>query len=146
MHKPNPSQPLNECEEFRCVFKAQFGGYSLLYGAEIDGIFSQKPITDTIIGKKFEFIELKTLPMYNNDSNIYGKFEPSRVLKSWSQNYLIQIDKLVCGLKDKNLVKMVKEYSTDSLPKLSKVSYLKTLKYEYTHFIPLHFLCWVFPL
>jgi len=42
-----------------CI-KKNFGNHSLLYGAEIDGIFSQQPITETFIGKLSEFIELKT--------------------------------------------------------------------------------------
>jgi len=120
-HKPNPSKCLNECEEFHCMFKANFGNHSLLYRAEIDGIFSQQPITDTLIGKPFELIELKTCPMYHKSGNIY-KISPARVSQWWSQIYLSKINKIICGLKNGEEVIMIKEYSICDLPKLSKVN------------------------
>jgi len=122
-HKPDPSKFLNECEEFHCMFKANFGNHSLLYGAEIDGISSQQPITDTLIGKPFELIELKTFPMYNKNGNIYGKISPARVSEWWSQSYLSKINRIICGLKNREKeVIMIKEYSIRNLPRLSRVN------------------------
>lgn len=122
-HKPDPLGPLNECEQFYCMFKARFSNYSLLYKAEIDCISSQQPITDTLIGKTFELIELKTCPMYNINGNIYDTINLSRVLAWWSQSYLVETNRIICGLKDKtNIVKMIKEYPVHDLPKLSEVS------------------------
>ncbi|KYN08872.1 Protein Dom3Z [Trachymyrmex cornetzi] len=118
---PDPKRPLNECEHFYCMFKANFDNHSLLYGAEIDGISSQQPITDTLEGKTFEFIELKTFPLLNEDGNLYSKISCLRVMEWWSQNYLANINKIICGLKDKNIVRIIKEYSTCDLPKLSKL-------------------------
>ncbi|XP_077275402.1 decapping and exoribonuclease protein-like isoform X1 [Temnothorax americanus] len=119
-HKPDLSVPLNECEEFHCMFKANFGNHSLLYGAEIDGISSQQPITDTLIGKTFEIIELKTFPMGNI---INGKIYRHVVSQWWSQNYLVEINRVICGLKgERSTVRMIKEYPTHDLPKLSKLS------------------------
>lgn len=129
LHKPDPSIPLNECEKFHCIFEAKFGDHSLLYTAEIDGIVSQQPITDTLIDKTFELIELKSLStrFYNaNDTveyNKYGTFPIKRLITWWSQNYLSGTERLICGLKDKyGKVHMIKEYPTHTLPELSKVS------------------------
>ncbi|XP_012217607.1 decapping and exoribonuclease protein-like [Linepithema humile] len=117
-HEPDPSAPLNICEEFHCVFKAKFGDHSLLYGAEIDGILSQEPINDTLIDKNIKLVELKTCPMHYER----GRFYPDKATNWWSQNYLVGIDKIICGLKDKsNTVRMIKEYSTNSLIPRSKI-------------------------
>ncbi|XP_018303717.1 decapping and exoribonuclease protein-like [Mycetomoellerius zeteki] len=120
-HTPDLKQPLNECEQFYCMFKANFDNHSLLYGAEIDGISSQQPITDTLEGKTLELIELKTFPLLlNEDGNI--KISSLRVMEWWSQSYLVHINKIICGLKEKNIVRMIKEYSMCDLPKLSEPS------------------------
>lgn len=122
-HKPNPSEPLNECEKFHCMFKTNFGNHSLLYGAEIDGISSQQPITDTLVGKTFELIELKTFPMCKKQGKVCINISLKRLLTWWSQNYLADINKIICGLKDETTtVRMIKEYPTHDLPKLSQVS------------------------
>lgn len=103
------------------MFKANFDNHSLLYGAEIDGISSQQPITDTLEGKTLELIELKTFPLLlNEDGNI--KISSLRVMEWWSQSYLVHINKIICGLKEKNIVRMIKEYSMCDLPKLSEVN------------------------
>jgi len=126
LHIPNPDRPLNECEEFYCMYKAKFDTYSLLYGAEIDGISSQQPIEDTLVNKRFELIELKTYPMYN--TNMYRKISCERVSMWWSQNYLVKTNKIIFGLKDtKKKVKKIIEYSLHDLPYLSKVILFKKL-------------------
>ncbi|XP_011883779.1 PREDICTED: decapping and exoribonuclease protein [Vollenhovia emeryi] len=129
--RPDPLAPLNECEKFHCMFRANFGRYSLLYGAEVDGICSQERITEqqflTDIDETFELIELKTIPrrhMIGNNRNI-----SSRLVDWWSQNYLVDIKEIICGLKVSptnsercDTVTMIKEYRTDDLPKISKYS------------------------
>ncbi|KAM0732696.1 Decapping and exoribonuclease protein [Formica fusca] len=126
-HKPDTSVPVNECEKFYCVIKANFGDHSLLYGAEIDAISSPQPITDTLTGKTIELIELKTLQMkvYNEIGTVlydkYGTIPLKTVIIWWSQNYLAGIERLICGLKNRyGEVKMIKEHPTQNLPELSK--------------------------
>lgn len=119
LHKPDLSVPLNMCEKFHCVFKSQFGAHSLLYGAEIDAVSSEELITDTLIGKSYELIELKTVG-YNN--NFYSKLNAEKVLLWWSQIYLVGIDKVVCGLKKGKMVTTIKEYPIHTLPEFSNVS------------------------
>lgn len=126
-HKPNTSVPVNKCEKFHCVIKANFGDHSLLYEAKIDAISSPQPITDTLIGKTIELIELKTLPMkvYNEIGTVlydkYGTIPLKTVIRWWSQNYLAGIERLICGLKNRYWeVKMIKEHPMQILPELSK--------------------------
>ncbi|XP_011630177.1 decapping and exoribonuclease protein [Pogonomyrmex barbatus] len=124
-HKPDPSVSLNECEEFHCVFKAKFGDHSLLYGAETDGISSRELITETdfitLFGKTFELIELKTIVAYNSNGDMYENISSEKILMWWSQNYLANVNKIICGLKDRNsVVRRIKEYSMHELPYLSK--------------------------
>ncbi|TGZ50725.1 hypothetical protein DBV15_12061, partial [Temnothorax longispinosus] len=116
-HKPDPSVPLNKCEEFYCMFKANFGNHSLLYDARMNAISSQQTITDTLIGKTFEWIGLKTFRMRSR--NMHST--PRIVSKCWSTNYLVDANRIVVGFRDAtNIVKVIKEYSMDDLLKLSK--------------------------
>jgi hypothetical protein len=90
----------------------------------MDGIFSKEPIMDTLIDKTVEFIELKTFVMYNKNGDMYGTISPERASSCWSQNYLANVNKLVCGLKDKtdkSVVRMIQEYPTNVVPMFSKV-------------------------
>ncbi|XP_050448580.1 decapping and exoribonuclease protein-like [Cataglyphis hispanica] len=126
-HKPDISVPLNECEKFHCVIKANFDHYSLLYEAEIDGISSEQPITDTLTDKTIELIELKTFPLkfYNEigteQNKKYGTIPIKKAITWWSQNYLAGIERLICGLKNRfGKVIKIKEHSTQNLPELSK--------------------------
>jgi len=53
----------------------------------------------------------------------YGTIRVDKVITWWSQNYLAGIERLICGLRNRNgEVKMIKEFSTHNLPQLSKVS------------------------
>ncbi|XP_011693168.1 PREDICTED: decapping and exoribonuclease protein-like [Wasmannia auropunctata] len=124
LHEPDTSVILNTREAFHCMFETNFDNHSVLYGAEIDGISSRQPfkITNTLIDKldKFELIELKTFPMCNKDGNINGKISRERISMCWSQNYFPQINRTICGLKNKfNIVKKIREYSSYELPQLS---------------------------
>ncbi|XP_011630285.1 uncharacterized protein LOC105422563 [Pogonomyrmex barbatus] len=113
----------NERNKFYCMFKTKFDNYSLLYGADIHSISSKELITDTLIGKSFELIELKILPMDNLNSDTHEIISSEKILMWWSQNYLMNIDKTICGIKDRNsVVRRIKEYSTHELPHLSKYS------------------------
>ncbi|XP_024892802.1 decapping and exoribonuclease protein-like, partial [Temnothorax curvispinosus] len=113
LHEPDSSSvPVNECGEFHCMFKANFSNVSLLYGAKIDAISSRQPITDTLIGKPFESIGLKTLLMPKKHSGCTR----STVIKCWSTNFLANTNRIVVGFRDAtNTVKEIKEYSMADL-------------------------------
>lgn len=121
---PDLTIPLNENEEFCCIFKSKLGETKLLYGAEIDGICSQQQIQDTLVGKKVELIELKTMPLraVHNSQRI----DPKRALttlKWWCQSYLVGIQRIICGCKKDNsgIVVKIKEFKCDELANSSEV-------------------------
>ncbi|XP_043506656.1 decapping and exoribonuclease protein-like isoform X1 [Frieseomelitta varia] len=112
-NEPNTSECLNQNEEFCCVFKSKFGQDTLLYAAELDGICSKQIIKDTIVGKKCELVELKTIRQHlisnNGPRNIFKK------LLWWTQCYPAGIEKIVCGCKDtKGFVREIKEVMTST--------------------------------
>ncbi|XP_071650895.1 decapping and exoribonuclease protein-like [Temnothorax longispinosus] len=117
LHEPDSSVPLNESEEFHCMFKANFAGISLLYDAKIDAISSQQLITDTLIGKPFESIGLKMFQMRIR----HMRSTPGIISKCWSTNFLANANRIVVGFRDAtNTVKVIKEYSMADLLRLSK--------------------------
>lgn len=105
---PDLSAPLNENEEFCCMFKAKFGTISLLYGAEMDGIYSHEIVQDTIVGKNVQFVEMKTL-FFKKFKN--GKLtEEDKQLLWWAQIYPVGIQSIICGLRDMNgIIKRVEK-------------------------------------
>ncbi|XP_024882919.1 uncharacterized protein LOC112461773 [Temnothorax curvispinosus] len=117
LHEPDSSVPLNESEEFHCMFKANFAGISLLYDAKIDAISSQQLITNTLIGKPFESIGLKMFQMRIR----HMRSTPGIISKCWSTNFLANANRIVVGFRDAtNTVKVIKEYSMADLLRLSK--------------------------
>ena len=52
--KGNKITPVNENEEFCCIFRSRLGGQSVVYGAEMDG-FRLKPGQDM---RDLEFLDL----------------------------------------------------------------------------------------
>ncbi|CAK9799696.1 Decapping nuclease DXO homolog [Anthophora plagiata] len=97
---PDLSVPLNENEEFCCMFKANFGTTSLFYGAEMDGIYSQEIVQDTIVGKNVQFVEMKTLFFKKLKK---GKLiEEDKKLLWWAQIYPVGIRSIICGLRTVN--------------------------------------------
>ncbi|KZC11031.1 PREDICTED: decapping and exoribonuclease protein-like [Dufourea novaeangliae] len=120
---PDLSKPLNQNEEFCCVFKSRLGNNILLYGAEVDAVCSEHPIQDTLIGKKVELVEMKT--MHHNALNLYknsiASYRAHRTLKWWVQSYLVGIDKIICGLRDNNgIVHSIQKFNLNKLVKDSK--------------------------
>ncbi|XP_020284836.1 decapping and exoribonuclease protein [Pseudomyrmex gracilis] len=119
-HQPDTSKPVNASEAFHCVFQANYGDHSLLYEAEIDGIVSQDYITDTLVGKQFEIIELKTIG-FRQIEQLSAKFTPKKISDMWNQNSLAGVRRSIFGLREgkSSIVKSIQECSTDDLLNLS---------------------------
>lgn len=58
--KPPTDEPVNECEEFCCMFSTTLNGQRILYGAEMDGIESDHSydLNDVDLNQ-LNFVELK---------------------------------------------------------------------------------------
>ncbi|XP_031847152.1 decapping and exoribonuclease protein-like isoform X2 [Nomia melanderi] len=114
---PDLSVPLNQNEEFYCVFKAVFGNTTLLYGAEVDGISSEHEIKDTLVGKNVELIELKTLSFAAFTRRGEIKHErATRILKWWLQSHIVGIKRIICGCRNyTGIVYKIKKFTLDRL-------------------------------
>lgn len=101
------------------MFKAQFGNHIILYNAKVDGILSEEPVTDTLIGKTCKLVGMKTFRVRSGITST----SPLIVSRCWSTNYLIDADKVVIGYKNvNNVVKSIKEFSVNNVLKISKVT------------------------
>jgi RAT1-interacting protein len=94
-------KPVNENEEFCCVFRSRLGGHSIVYGAEVDG-FRLRTSQDTRdlefldLNSDGDFIELKTSRKIDNN-RLAASFAQYKALKWWAQSFLVGIRKIVCG-------------------------------------------------
>ncbi|XP_054006089.1 decapping and exoribonuclease protein [Hylaeus anthracinus] len=126
---PDLSLPLNQNEEFCCVFKSKLRETVLLYGAEIDGICFQQQIEDILIGKDVELIELKTVThrAFNSKGDmlpVKGGYRAPRTLQWWCQCYLVDIKRITCGHRnDDGIVTKIKEYNLRQLASDSRDSW-----------------------
>lgn len=115
--EPNVSIPVNQNEEFACVFESSFGSTNLLYSAEIDGVCSREQIQDTLVGKAVTLIELKTMKhhIFGKKGNGQAFHRAFQMATWWSQSYLVGIEKIILGLKKKNFVTKIEEVKLDTL-------------------------------
>ncbi|CAG0889494.1 unnamed protein product [Darwinula stevensoni] len=105
--KPNTEAPLNENEEFSCVFRSRIADHMLLYAAEVDGV------ADPIKGLKANnLVELKTSRLIENP-NQDRNFKRFKLVKWWAQSYLAGIPRIICGFRDDDgVVRKIEEYET----------------------------------
>merc|ERR1719285_888607 len=90
--KQNPvpdNQPLNENDEFYCIYKAKLGDLKLVYGAEMDG-YRDNNVQDSSPLQTGKFVELITArkpthPGQENTLYIY------KYLRWWQQSVLVGI-------------------------------------------------------
>lgn len=119
--KPEVESILNTEEEMCCVFNRMLGDHRLIYGAEMDGIESDHVLDvekDKGILSKTEFFELKTsrsITSHRGDIT----FRRRKLLKWWSQSYLVGVKYIICGFRDDHgIVKTLKRYKVSEIPQL----------------------------
>lgn len=118
---PDTTQPVDEGEEFACVFSTKLGDHNLLYVAEMDGVLAKEELQEPIDWAKQEFVELKT-SLRPENHNQRRNFQ-QKILKWWCQSFLVGIDKIYCGFRDNHgIVSEVKSYKLKELVDMSKVS------------------------
>lgn len=117
---PDTKKPVNEAEEFCCLFNSKLGQNALFYGAEMDGVCSKSVLQEPIDWKKLKFVELKTNRTVKTtwqDRN-YRK----KLLKWWCQSFLVGVEEVICGNRtDKGFVYELDEVKVSEMPKISKV-------------------------
>ncbi|KAM8720706.1 hypothetical protein ACLKA7_006703 [Drosophila subpalustris] len=114
---PITSTPVNEAKEFACVYHCKLNGLNLFYGAEMDGIKSDRivDLKDPQQLKSVEFVELKTAA-YQLNRNQQRSFDNYKSLNWWCQSYLVGIRTILAGLRDyQGLLRCIKEYNVAEL-------------------------------
>lgn len=121
--QPDTLEPVNESEEFCCLFSTKLGTNSLLYGAEMDGVCSKNMLEAPVDWKTIKFIELKTNRTIETD-NQYRNYQ-KKLLKWWCQSFIVGIENVMCGMRtDSGLVFELNNIKVSDMPKTCKVNTL----------------------
>ncbi|XP_055923359.1 decapping nuclease DXO homolog [Eupeodes corollae] len=146
--EPITNVPVDECEEFHCVFKTQFPGMTLLYGAEMDGALSVNLVTNVEnkdVLNSLRFMELKCSLRPTNDRH-YINFNKFKSRNWWCQCFLAGIRDILIGYRnDSGFIDEIVPMDVESLPQLGAafwnpiqcanflVRFLKLVKQEMTN-------------
>lgn len=121
--KPATDVPVNECEEFCCMFSATINGQKILYGAEMDGIDCNQLVNlNSVDLNRCNFVELKVKLREQNQrqSQNYLRF---KLRNWWCQCFLVNIQKVIVGTRNQNgIVKEITTMAVKDFPKQCQVS------------------------
>lgn len=119
--EPNQEQndrtkPVKKWDKFNVVLKSTLNGKSLLYNAEIDGVYSKTKIEDLDGLRKAALVEVKVV-----NERRYTQFRRDltrfNYLTWWAQSHLSGIEKLVVGIRDENgICNSTVPYTVKTLP------------------------------
>jgi len=116
--------PVNENEEFCCLFRTRLGTHSIVYGAEMDGYRLRTPsegplnLDDFDLNQDGHFIELKTSRVIDSP-RLEASFARHKIIKWWCQSFLVCIPVVVCGFRnDHGIVNRLTDYPTAKLPSI----------------------------
>ncbi|XP_055848204.1 decapping nuclease DXO homolog [Episyrphus balteatus] len=119
--EPITNVPVDECAEFHCVFKTQFPGMTLLYGAEIDGALSNNLVLNVEnkdILSSLRFMELKCSLRPTNERQ-YQNFRRFKCRNWWCQCFLAGINDIMIGYRNESgFVDEIIHMETRCLPQL----------------------------
>lgn len=127
--KPSTDEPVNECEEFCCLFSTTLNGQKILYGAEMDGIETESPCDLNKANlNQFKFVELKVKLREQNHRQKQNYFR-FKLRNWWCQSFLVNINKIIVGTRTVDGI--VNELSTvcvKDIPKQCQVRNINILK------------------
>lgn len=116
--------PVNENEEFCCLFRTRLGSHSVVYGAEMDGFRLRNPsegpinLDDIDLNQDGHFVELKTSRIIDSP-RLEASFARHKIIKWWCQCFLVGIPVVVCGFRnDHGVVSRMTDYPTVKLPSI----------------------------
>lgn len=115
-------KPVNENEEFCCVFRSRLGNSEIMYGAEMDGIESVENVDfATINMDSLNFIELK-VKLIEERENQYRNYLRFKLRNWWCQSFLVNIKKILVGTRNPNgIVTQLSTLDVRSIPKQAGV-------------------------
>ncbi|XP_001605161.1 decapping and exoribonuclease protein [Nasonia vitripennis] len=116
---PKTDEPVNEAEEFCCLFSTKLGHKTLLYGAEMDGVCSRDVVREPVNWKYLKFVELKTNRVIKN--SYQEQNYRRKLLKWWCQSFLVGIDEVIYGTRtDQGKVFELDNVKVTEMPKIAR--------------------------
>ncbi|KAF7993026.1 hypothetical protein HCN44_005807 [Aphidius gifuensis] len=108
-------KPVNENEEFDCVFTTRLNDKKILYGAEVDGLYSNEKINEPLPLDRLSFVELKTSKtIYNNHQQ--RTLEKYKFLRWWCQSFLVGIEDILCGFRNDNgIIESIQQFQVSQM-------------------------------
>ena len=130
---PDTEVPVDENEEFCCLFRTRINGTSIVYGAEMDAYKADKRLQEGEVLHPENFVEMKTSRIieherqdrnfrleiiYATRSFISSFFRRFKLLKWWSQSFLVGTRELLCGWRDDDgVVSSLETFFIKDIPK-----------------------------
>lgn len=114
----NISEGVDENAEYSCVLRSRLESHSLVYSAEVDGVDPKKYKTPH--ADLSAFIELKTNKELVEERDIRS-LHRYKLMKWWSQSFLVGIPTVVCGFRDaEGVVHSLKTFKVEDMPDTAK--------------------------
>lgn len=130
--KPATNVPVNEAEEFCCMFSTTLNGQRILYGAEMDGIeCDESHDLDKSDLNQFKFVELK---VKLRERSHYQKqnFFRFKLRNWWCQSFLVNIKKIIMGTRTQDgIVDELSTLNVRDIPKMCQVNQISIKKFSF---------------
>jgi RAT1-interacting protein len=106
---PGSSQPVIEGEEFCAIYTSEIDGKKVLYGAEMDGVISDRVCKNLEDLKTLEMVEVKVKRRESNERQLMN-FHRYKSQKWWLQSFLVGISSIFVGIRnDEGIVEEVQK-------------------------------------
>jgi len=114
---PDAEAPVDENEEFCCLFRTRINGTSIVYGAEMDAYKADKRLQAGDALHTDNFVEMKTSRIIEHERQDRN-FRRFKLLKWWSQSFLVGTRELLCGWRDDDgVVSSLETFIIKDIPK-----------------------------
>lgn len=113
---PGSKKAVIESEEFCAMFSSTIDGKSILFGAEIDGVISDKAINSIGELKRASLVEVKVKRRETNRRQLQN-FYKFKARNYWCQSFLVGIERVFLGLRNDEGI--VNEVTSITLKELS---------------------------
>eukprot|EP00092_Neocalanus_flemingeri_P014743 GFUD01015909.1.p1 GENE.GFUD01015909.1~~GFUD01015909.1.p1 ORF type:complete len:398 (-),score=141.41 GFUD01015909.1:145-1248(-) len=115
--EPDTEAPVDENEEFCCLFRTRVGGVSMVYGAEMDAYQTSTKLEERDMPRPDKFVEMKTSREMDTERQ-ERNFRRYKLLKWWAQSFLVGTRQILCGWRDdRGLVDRLEVFQVKDIPK-----------------------------
>ncbi|XP_033752993.1 decapping and exoribonuclease protein-like [Pecten maximus] len=112
---PDTESLVNTNEGFCSVVRSRLNSHSLVYGGEVDAAVSAVGP-----GEKYQYVEFKTSIAIESQKQDFT-FKRYKLIKWWAQSFLVGIEKIVAGFRDRNgIVNGLNTFNTGDLPHIAR--------------------------